>query len=114
MKWVCSICGYVYEGPEPPEKCPQCGAPASKFNKMDEDAGWADQHVVVDFLAAVITFLHEAYSLFHILGNILKYHTRIVPAFVRKVKCAEGGIWKAHFLQGIKQLFTFTWRRISV
>ena len=46
MKWVCSICGYVYEGPEPPEKCPQCGAPASKFNKMDEDAGWADQHVV--------------------------------------------------------------------
>ena len=74
----------------------------------------ADQHIVVDFLAAVITFLHEAYSLFHILGNILKYHTRIVPAFVRKVKCAEGGIWKAHFLQGIKQLFTFTWRRISV
>ena len=25
MKWTCSVCGYTYEGPEPPEKCPQCG-----------------------------------------------------------------------------------------
>ena len=31
MKWVCSVCGYVYEGEQPPEKCPQCKAPASKF-----------------------------------------------------------------------------------
>jgi len=30
-KFVCSICGYVHEGTEPPVKCPQCGAPASKF-----------------------------------------------------------------------------------
>ena len=28
-KWVCSVCGYVYEGENPPEKCPQCGVPAS-------------------------------------------------------------------------------------
>lgn len=26
-KFVCGICGYVYEGMEAPEKCPQCGAP---------------------------------------------------------------------------------------
>lgn len=45
--YVCSICGYVHEGTEAPEKCPQCGAPASKFIKKDgEDMGWADQHVV--------------------------------------------------------------------
>ena len=25
-KYVCPICGYVHEGNEPPEKCPQCGA----------------------------------------------------------------------------------------
>ena len=31
MKWVCSVCGYVYEGEQPPVKCPQCGVPASKF-----------------------------------------------------------------------------------
>ena len=25
MKFVCSVGGYVYEGNEAPEKCPQCG-----------------------------------------------------------------------------------------
>ena len=24
-KWVCTVCGYVWEGENPPEKCPQCG-----------------------------------------------------------------------------------------
>ena len=24
-KFVCSVCGYVYEGETAPEKCPQCG-----------------------------------------------------------------------------------------
>ena len=46
MKWVCSVCGYVYEGPEPPEKCPVCKAPASKFVKQDEEMTWAAEHVV--------------------------------------------------------------------
>ena len=35
-KWVCSVCGYVYEGETAPEKCPQCGVPAEKFNKQEE------------------------------------------------------------------------------
>ena len=46
MKWVCSICGYVYEGPEPPEKCPVCKAPASKFVKQEGDMTWAAEHVI--------------------------------------------------------------------
>ncbi|MEG0614996.1 MAG: NADH peroxidase, partial [Oscillospiraceae bacterium] len=25
-KYVCSVCGYVHEGNEPPEACPQCKA----------------------------------------------------------------------------------------
>lgn len=34
-RWVCSICGYVYEGKELPEdyKCPLCGVGADKFIK---------------------------------------------------------------------------------
>ena len=32
-KWVCQVCGYVFEGENPPEKCPQCGVPASKFTE---------------------------------------------------------------------------------
>ena len=46
MKWVCQVCGYVYEGPEPPEKCPVCKAPASKFTKQDAEMTWAAEHVV--------------------------------------------------------------------
>ncbi|MCH5253226.1 MAG: NADH peroxidase, partial [Lachnospiraceae bacterium] len=36
-KFVCSVCGYVYEGDAAPEKCPQCGVPGSKFNKVEEN-----------------------------------------------------------------------------
>lgn len=46
MKWVCSVCGYVHEGPEPPEQCPVCKVPADKFVQQGDDAEWADQHVV--------------------------------------------------------------------
>ena len=45
-KWVCSVCGYVYEGEQPPEKCPVCKAPASKFNKQEGEMVWAAEHVV--------------------------------------------------------------------
>ena len=46
MKWVCQVCGYVHEGPEPPEACPQCKAPASKFTKQEGEMTWAAEHVV--------------------------------------------------------------------
>ena len=46
-KFVCSVCGYVYEGEKAPEFCPQCKAPASKFTEAPtEGLAWADQHVV--------------------------------------------------------------------
>ena len=46
-KFVCSICGYVYEGTEAPEKCPQCGAPKSKFTELVAGVKeYADEHRV--------------------------------------------------------------------
>ena len=46
-KWVCPICGYVYEGEQPPEKCPQCGAAGEKFfEKNDDGKAWADEHKI--------------------------------------------------------------------
>jgi rubrerythrin len=45
-KFVCSVCGYVHEGEAAPEKCPQCGVPASKFNEAVTDMKWADEHKV--------------------------------------------------------------------
>lgn len=46
-KFVCAVCGYVHEGPEAPEKCPQCGAPKEKFaEKVEGTLQWADEHVI--------------------------------------------------------------------
>ncbi|MEA5038716.1 MAG: NADH peroxidase [Clostridiaceae bacterium] len=45
-KFVCSVCGYVYEGENPPEFCPQCHAPASKFTEQKGEMAWAAEHVV--------------------------------------------------------------------
>ena len=45
-KFVCSVCGYVHEGNEAPEKCPVCKVPASKFNKQEGERTWAAEHVV--------------------------------------------------------------------
>lgn len=45
-KWVCSVCGYVYEGEQPPEQCPVCKAPASKFNKQEGEMVWASEHKI--------------------------------------------------------------------
>lgn len=32
--WICSVCGYEYDGPEPPEKCPRCGVDAMYFDPV--------------------------------------------------------------------------------
>ena len=45
-KFVCSVCGYVFEGDAPPAQCPICKAPASKFVEQGGDLVFADQHVV--------------------------------------------------------------------
>lgn len=45
-KFVCTVCGYVYEGETAPEVCPICKAPADKFKKMDGEMTWASEHVV--------------------------------------------------------------------
>ncbi len=46
MKYVCQVCGYVHEGDAAPERCPQCGAPSSKFTAQGGETTWAAEHVV--------------------------------------------------------------------
>lgn len=46
-KYVCTICGYIHEGDAPPDVCPVCGAPASKFEEMKaEQKKWAAEHIL--------------------------------------------------------------------
>ena len=47
-KWKCTVCGYVHTGPEPPDKCPVCGADKSKFEEIleaDEPKAVAEETV---------------------------------------------------------------------
>lgn len=33
--WICSVCGYEYEGVEPPKKCPRCDVDAIYFDPVE-------------------------------------------------------------------------------
>ena len=44
--WVCSVCGYVYEGETAPEKCPVCKASSDKFVEQSGELTWAAEHVI--------------------------------------------------------------------
>ncbi len=37
IKWKCSVCGYIYEGTEPPEKCPCCKHPYHYYEPANLD-----------------------------------------------------------------------------
>ncbi|MCL2221067.1 MAG: NADH peroxidase [Oscillospiraceae bacterium] len=45
-KFVCDVCGYVAEGEAPPDVCPLCKAPASKFSEQGDGLTWAAEHVL--------------------------------------------------------------------
>ena len=43
-KWVCSVCGYVHEGDTPPEFCPICKVPGSRFVLQSDEKKYACEH----------------------------------------------------------------------
>ncbi len=43
-KWVCTVCGYVHEGDEPPKACPVCKVKADKFKKQEGEMKLAAEH----------------------------------------------------------------------
>ena len=48
-KFRCLVCGYVHEGPNPPEECPICHAKADKFVEIKEGGDkpqYASEHVL--------------------------------------------------------------------
>ena len=43
-KWVCTVCGYIYEGDAPPTKCPVWNVGPEKFEELKGELKWADEH----------------------------------------------------------------------
>ena len=37
-KFICTVCGYMYEGAEAPAECPVCHAKADKFKEFNPEA----------------------------------------------------------------------------
>ena len=46
-KFICTVCGYVYEGDAAPEQCPQCRVSSDKFKEQSStELAYADEHRV--------------------------------------------------------------------
>ena len=43
-RFVCKVCGYVYEGEAAPEKCPVCKAPSTMFEEIKDELKLAAEH----------------------------------------------------------------------
>lgn len=43
-KWLCKVCGYIYEGPEAPAECPVCHAKSNMFEEVKGELKLAAEH----------------------------------------------------------------------
>ena len=65
-KFRCLVCGYVYEGENPPAECPQCHAKGEKFVEVkSEGLQWACEHHLGDGVvddAEIMEGLHDHFN----------------------------------------------------
>jgi predicted nucleic acid-binding Zn-ribbon protein len=67
-KFRCTVCGYIHEGNDLPDKCPRCGASKEKFEQIPEDKA-----KLID-RSRLTNGLHK--KLFTILEDVEKIATR--------------------------------------
>jgi rubredoxin len=36
-KFRCTVCNFIYEGEDAPDKCPRCGSPKEKYEQIPEE-----------------------------------------------------------------------------
>lgn len=49
IEWECTECGYIEDGPRPPSRCPECGAPRHRFQRLDLDEEEEEFDLLEDF-----------------------------------------------------------------
>lgn len=42
-RWQCFNCGYIHEGRNPPDNCPECKGDEEDFELLDEGLGFEDE-----------------------------------------------------------------------
>ncbi|MFH1581205.1 MAG: rubredoxin-like domain-containing protein [Pseudomonadota bacterium] len=82
-QWKCTVCGYVHTGPEPPEKCPVCGADKSMFVEVTDSEAAPEtssdpvgkevqaKSPEISFIAGLIHKLHAHPITVHIPNGVL-------------------------------------------
>ena len=76
-QWKCTVCGYVHTGPEPPEKCPVCGADRSMFVEITASEAAPEKQDVpakspeISFITGLIHKLHAHPITVHIPNGVL-------------------------------------------
>ena len=58
-KFVCSVCGYVYEGDAAPAECPVCHVGADKFKKVEGEMKLAAEHDYGIYAKIILIFLKK-------------------------------------------------------
>ena len=61
-KFVCTVCGYIYEGEQAPAECPICHAGADKFKKVEGELTLAAEHEFGVYAETVKNWLWRAAS----------------------------------------------------
>ena len=47
QRWICSVCGYTWKGPVPPQNCPSCGSPFTAFERRERDPMARFRHIEI-------------------------------------------------------------------
>ena len=93
-KFICPVCGYVYEGDEMPEKCPVCGKPMQEVK--EEGYTWAAEHVVGVAKGVREDIMEDLRANFN--GECCEVVVRrfFVAKFCRRDACIGGAAFQCH------------------
>lgn len=113
-KWRCTLCGYIHEGPEPPDECPICGAGREAFEEVLEEekeettkelvSGDAQSSGSRKWRCKICGYIHE--------GDSPPEKCPLCGAasdqFEEVVEGAEKGSYDAKEVKEVKELFVVT------
>jgi nitrite reductase (NADH) large subunit len=60
--WICSVCGYVHQGAEPPEECPICGVDRTQFEPHVEEPAAAQEVRAGQWRCLDCNYVHDGDS----------------------------------------------------
>lgn len=88
--WKCTVCGYIHEGAEAPDRCPVCMASSDKF--VPHQAGSAD--LVKQWRCTVCGYVHEGPEPPDKCPVCRADRDKFVLNLVEKPKAASAGKWR--------------------